>query len=108
LQAGVGKIMRKVKHILIVLAIVSPLWLLADGKNPPPPQSGKSGNFSKKSFSQNSNFSKNGEVITPPNTSGAGSGNAAPISGGLLILITGSALYLTKRIYDDYKTNHQV
>lgn len=97
---------KKIKYIVIVFLISAPLWVLADGKNPPPP-SNKNNNFSKKEFSENSNFTKGGAVIAPPSTTDTAKGYASPISGGFMIILIGSTLFLTKKVRDDFESNHR-
>ena len=88
------------KVILALILILSfPLLTLADGELPS--SATKSKNFSKKTFSKENSWSKNGKALAPPDPNQDGWGNTSPISGSLTFLILGSVLYLVKRVKDE-------
>jgi LPXTG-motif cell wall-anchored protein len=93
--------LKKVTHIFIILLIltITANSVFADGQ--PPPTSNKNGNFSKKTFSKDNSWSREGKALSPPNPNTGGTGNRIPISGGLAILLIGSATYLLKRVRDE-------
>jgi hypothetical protein len=96
------QMIKKVTSVFIIFfLIVLPFIAPVDGQTPPP--SDKSGNFSKKTFSNNNSWSKGGKALTPPAPNGTGStgGNRIPISGGLAFLLFGSTIYLIKRVRDE-------
>lgn len=95
----IRKVTKYIAPVLIL--IVFPFYLFADGQ--PPPPSNKNGNFSKTKFSKDNSWSKNGKALTPPNPTGGTGGNPIPVSGGLAFLLIGSSAYLIKRIREENK-----
>jgi hypothetical protein len=87
--------------IIAVVFLLIPHLLLADGD--PPESSSKSGNFSKKTFSNDNTWSKGGKAAGAPTIGSDDFGATAPISGGLLFLVFGSTLFILKRIKEEQK-----
>jgi len=94
---------KKVTSVVIIILFLAilPIFTYAGGQ--PPPPSNKNGNFSKKTFSRDNSWSREGKALSPPDPNGTGStgGNRIPISGGLVFLLVGSTVYLIKRVRDE-------
>ena len=72
--------------------------------------SSKKGNFSKGNFSENSVWNKNSKndykrQLGPPGPGGGTGGHPAPISGGIYILLAGSALFIAKKIKNEIESH---
>lgn len=87
--------------IVFAFLIFTANHLFADGDQPPS-SSNKSGNFSKKSFSSKNAWSNNGKSTGAiPTPGSSGTGDKIPISNGLLILIAGSLIFISKRVHKE-------